>query len=415
MRNGSRLADIVEIALVHFWKALLVALVVAGAAYLALMSLVPVHEARSVLLVQLGRDYAYVPDAPVSGLRTPDPGDLDTYVNAEMQLLNSSRVREAALELLLANGTFKTGPGAERADLLAKMEDAIAINLITGSHLIDLRVRLPDEAEAKAIATALVDGYLDVRSSIIGVDPPEFLQTEVDGATRRLREIDEALVKLTGSASFEVLDRRVAVLTEQALAKKQELAETEADIRGLTARRDTLRTLQTAATAGPEAAQNDRAMLLLVDTEADLSAAMARGETLKAAGAALADELARLEAAGLDVAALRVDREATLSAITQLQSQLSASETSVARNAAGLGMVRVIEKGLAGTAPVGLPDRIKMIAAALLGVFAGLLAILLFEARAPRAHSAGIVAARFGVPVLGEIERRKAARRRRRT
>lgn len=400
-------ADMAEIILVHFWKAVAVGILVAGATAWTLLSEAPVHEARNVLLIQLGRDYLFVPDAPVSGLRTPDPGDMDIYVNAEIQLLTSSRVLEAALDKVLATGLMVIGPDASRAQLLKALDDAISINLITGSYLIDIRVRSANPALARAVAEAVVDGYMQVRSSMVGVDPPDFLLAQLGAATRVVQQIDTAVVALTGSSSIEEHDRRATKLASQKAAIELDLSAANAEVSGLAARLETLKSLMAGTTAGSAATRSDRLVVLLVETDADLAMAAAGMDVLEMAGAAIDSQLAATEPMASDLVVLRAEREAGLNAVAQLQSQLAASKLDMARAEAGLGMIRVIEKGLLKADPVSLPDRIKKIAAVLVGLLAGLLVIPLFELRSARAHSAGLAAARFGVPVLGEIEFRK--------
>jgi hypothetical protein len=50
-----------------------------------------------------------------------------------------------------------------------------------------------------------------------------------------------------------------------------------------------------------------------------------------------------------------------------------------------------------------MPDRLKIIAACLIGLLAALFAVVILEMRSAYVHTASIAARRFGVPVLGEI------------
>lgn len=359
----------------HFWMAGLVGLVAGAATSFSLLREVPEYEAKNILLIQLGRDYAYVPDAPVSGLRTPDPGDLELYFNAEIQLLNSSPVREVALERLLAAGAMKIGPDATREDLLDELDDASSINLITGSHLVDVRVRSEDPALAKAIATALADAYLETRNGMIGTDTPAFLKERIEIAEQKITSVDEAILGLTGSSSAETGSLPLDRLVEQKLEHERDLTTAKAEVVSLTARLESLRALVPAPAGDP----TDRVITLVIEAQVDLAAATARVTALEAAGEALAAELVRAEAASPRLAALIAERRTNLDALAQLQSQLVASELAAARNAAGLGTVRVIEKGLLNPNPVGLPDRIKWIAGIAVALLAGLVAVFAFE------------------------------------
>lgn len=400
-------ADLAEIIFAHAGLALTAGLVAALGLGWALLAQPPVYEARELLLYRLGRDFVYVPDAPVSGLRTPDPGGLDLFINAEMALLDSGRVRAVALERLIAAGTVTASTEAEREDLLERLEGSTSVQRLTGSHLVDLRLRDTDPAFASALMTALIEAYLATRGEIAGQDPPGFLADRIAEARARLKSLDIRIAGLSGTTSPEAhaaaLDRLVAAVS----TAQQDLATAEALIAGLRARVEELARM-TADLAGQEAASEDRGRVagLLAQARADLAAREAEARARGTALAALRAEAAVLASRASELDGLWAERAAELAALTQIQGRLRDSELGAARAAAGIGTVRVVEDARAAPHRVSLPDRLRIAAAGLFGLLVAALTVLLSEFASPRAHSARIARVRLGFPVLGEVEDR---------
>lgn len=404
-----RPADFLEIGLVHLRTALLVGVIVGAGAAFGLAAVPKLYEARDLLLVQMGRDFVYVPDAASNGMRAPDPGTLEPFVNAEMQILDSHALREALLDDLLQAGILTETATADRAALLDRLDDALSINLITGSYIIDVRVRDSDADRSMEIARRLVAVYQRERSRVVGVDTPAFLSAQIDDTQARIAALDATARDLTGAPDIAGFDTALAQAADAAKTAADDLAATRLDLAGLQAR---LAKLDAEAGDLPaDSAARDRARGAIAETRADLDAALARSAALESAQAAAKAAFAAANGKTEAVARLRDQRDAETEWLGQLQVKLRESDLGRAKADAGFGSVRLLDTA-SKPKTLGLPARTQQIAALLLGLAAALGTILLAEMRKPRLYTASLAHARIGLPVLGEVEDRASLTRR---
>jgi hypothetical protein len=403
--------DVFEIVMAHLAMALTVGALTAAAALYALMSALPIYEARGLLSYQIGPEYVYVPDTTGSGIKSPDPGTLEPFVNAEMQILDSTVVRNLLLDRLIAGGTYEITPLVDRDRLLSRLEKAVNINLITGSFIVDLRVRDTKPERGAAITRMMIEVYLDQRVKSVGIEAPDFLAGQIVAAEARIAAVDKAVFDLVQSRDLAAYDQHLdAVKAQQARTAQDPLA-ARAVVAELTGRVHALEAALAALPAEQKIAGNpafDKTELALALARVDLAAALARMKALIVIEAEQTVFLADQGAKATELAELRARRDADVAQVAALRSRLLDSNLTIARNRAGSGTVRVLESGVVDPIPVGLPDRIKLIAGGLIGLAAALLAILAAEIRSARLHTGRIAAVRLGLPILGEVGERQS-------
>ena len=407
--SGLGFAALVEIGFARLAPAVVVGALGAVALGYTLDRTPAVYEARNLLLVQMGRDYVFVPDTAMNGTRAPDPGDLVPFINAEMQMIDGAEVRNALLDALLADGIVKITPETDRAALYHKLGKAISVQLVTGSYVIDVRVQDDDPATSVEIAKRLVDVFLARRGKMIGSDSPEFIAAEMDRSHSRIAAIDReaqtlgvpvlALPDTVRTASQSGLDK----IAQDTDALVVAIAGLQARIAGLG---NILANLpNTGATA-------DRARAALVDAKADLADATARQAELEQTRAARLAEAAKIAGTANRLADLARARAAETAWFDQLAQRLNDARLNAERSDRGMGSVRVLEKATPSDGPIGLPDRIKMLASAIFGLILAAVYMVIAELRVLPIHSATIARARIGLPVLGEVEDRARAKKR---
>lgn len=408
--RGLAASDVFEIVLAHLWKGVVAGLLAGGAVTYSLMSAQPIYEARDLLLYQLGRDYVYVPDTVVNGVRAPDPGNLQPFVNAEMQVLDSATVREALLDRLLDAGLYKLTAETDRAALLQRLDKAVSINLITGSFIIDVRVRDSKPDRGAAIAEALVAAYMDARVNTVGIDTPKFLTANLAAAQASLADLDSQIAALTGFRDLATYDQSLTAATAQKARTAQDLIAVQTDVAGLKAKvaatTDALLAIPAAERVGGKPAF-DKLDGALTAAKVDLATATARAAAIGAEDARQSAYLADQAGKAAELARLRSLRDARTAQMAQLQIRQLDTDLTMARMKAGAGAVRVLEQGVVNPSPIGLPDRVKQISGVMVGLVAAALAIIFSELNAARLYTADIALTRLGLPVLGEVEDRK--------
>ena len=408
--RGLAASDLFEIVLAHLWKGVAVGLLAGGAVTYSLMSAQPIYEARDLLVYQLGRDFVYVPDTVVNGVRPPDPGNLQPFVNAEMQILDSSGVRESLLDRLLEAGVYKLSADYDRDALLTRLDKAISISLITGSFIIDVRVRDTKPDRGAAIAQALIAAYMDGRVDMVAIDPPKFLTTHIADAEVRRDDLDGQIEALTGFRDLAAYDQSLTAANAQKARTSQDLIAVRTEVTGLQAKAAAYLEAVMALPAAERVAGKptyDKLDASLTSAKVDLAGATARATAIEAEDARQTAYLADQAGKAAEVARLRGLRDAAQTQLAQLQTRQLDTDLTLQRMKAGAGAVRVLEQGVVNNVPIGLPDRVKQISGIMVGLVAAALAIVLSELNAARLYTADIALSRLGLPVLGEVEERR--------
>lgn len=228
------LGEILEFMVRHFWRICGVFLAIFAVVAYTLFS-TESYTAQTSLLFKLGRDYVYVPEATEDGARAPDLGDLQLVVNAEMQILNSDRLKRELLDRLGVSAIFPgmpEGPEAQR-DALDALNQAIDIGVVTGSYVVQLAVTHPDPEMAASIARALVDLYLSRRDEIFGAGEENYLRDQLAGSEAEVEALEAALADRTGGSDLLTYETELQALTSEQATLRQELVALDAEIAAL--------------------------------------------------------------------------------------------------------------------------------------------------------------------------------------
>lgn len=236
-----QLSDLAEILIRQFRRIALVGgLVALGAGY-ALLTTDPTYEARTVLLYKLGREYLYIPESPdlATGVRAPDPGDLEQIVGAEMQIVAN---REVRAQLLNDFGIDNIYPGLSAAPnsleiALEALNDAIFVSLVPNTLMVNVRVRHSDPEVSADLANGLVDRYLERRAEVFERRDLASLERQLASAQTNARDIDDRISQMLDGSSVLLFDTRREILVQQKAALSTRIAQADAEIAGLEERR----------------------------------------------------------------------------------------------------------------------------------------------------------------------------------
>jgi uncharacterized protein involved in exopolysaccharide biosynthesis len=241
------LSDLAEIVAKQFWRMALVGVVCAGAAAYGLLSAPDVFEARTVLLYKLGREYIYVPETgeTTQGVRAPDPGDLQQIVAAEMQIVANRELHRSVLERVGLERLFPDLVGVEGAVDLASdaLRGMVSVSLIPNTLMVDMRVRHTDPQIAADVANTLVEVYLTRRSTVFAQRDSAYFRDRLEAAIAGSAEVEANIRTLLGGRDVLTFETERAILVARQTAFQTQIAEAEAEMSGLTARRETTRDL----------------------------------------------------------------------------------------------------------------------------------------------------------------------------
>lgn len=244
------LQEFFETAFEHIWKLILLACAIFGVLAYFLLTEPKAYEARALVLYKIGREYSFIPDEGDSAIKSPNPGDFQTAVNAEMLMLDDRAVREATLAKIGLERVYPELAGNPDGLRLGaqKLQGATSISLITGSYVIKVAVRHADPVIAAELSNTLVGQYMEKRQEVLIRSETDSLRQRLETAEDQAAQTAARIEMLTGgsdaavyAADFEAavaeretlaqsvnaIDSDLAVLAQRAVALEAAFAELE--------------------------------------------------------------------------------------------------------------------------------------------------------------------------------------------
>lgn len=232
------IALIVEVIARHFVRIVFLSLLCATAAAWFLLNRPDVYEARTLLLYKLGREYAYVPDPSDSGAKSPDPGDLQFAVNAEMQILNNPELIGAVVDKIGPETLYPDTIGKEDgwATAASRLADAVSITAVPGSYVLQIRARHEDPELAAQVADNLVKVYLQKRMTIFRGEETRLLRDQLAAAETQTDQLSQAISGFLADKKLYSYENEFSILTSQQAKLREQYSQAKATRAGLLAR-----------------------------------------------------------------------------------------------------------------------------------------------------------------------------------
>lgn len=214
------------------------------------------YEAQAELLVRFGWEHLYRPVA--TGTEGWQPARLVELLNAEVRILNSRSVREAALRevgittvypgsadgqddqddsspvtrILQAGNLLDEDDTAARATpldrALAQAEPALAVRALGDSATILLSFRHPDPVIARRVLAALIAAYLDQRARVFVGDEPAAAALRLEQTEARLKAAQSALWDYRAANDAVLLEERLEAALATAGSLERQALQAEA-------------------------------------------------------------------------------------------------------------------------------------------------------------------------------------------
>ncbi len=198
------------------WRRILLAWLVVAApvGYLIFRFVEPTYKAMSLLRAEPRAIDLYGP-----GQRgTPDPGEVRSYLETQIQLLRSDRVLDAAItKPRISNLPMIRESRDPKADLRKEMRVSI-VGLNT--YLIEVALRSRDPEEAAAIVNAVVDAHIEQHSRYqraANKDLKDQLTSELSKLKQQINTKQKELEQLVAKGNIAVVrqDKAFHTVTEE--------------------------------------------------------------------------------------------------------------------------------------------------------------------------------------------------------
>ena len=374
--------------------------VMAGLSALAFsLKQTPDYEAKASVLVTFGREYIFRP------LRGDDeswsPWRAEIAVNAEMGILNSAALQEAAIRAVGAFRIADTGgneaddrplslfrqllaglrataiewgvvamPGNEAAAARAMLARNLSIEGVKDSSVIHVSFRHADPGVAVGVLDALLAAYFENRQALFSKPEDRFLQAQLakrsaafEGANARITALQEELGIGDFNVTLDGLNRREFRLSSEIDRLTGEIA----------AAKPQQKALQNSGETTSGSADIRQANAALDGLEAQLALVQSQHIPVHSQQRSLLAKKAAHDA-------LQQQRDAAEKAYLKVLTQINDVQTDADLDAAGLANVKVIQDPVVPAKPVSLPPLTLAGLAAGLGFMAGLAIIVTLSA-----------------------------------
>jgi polysaccharide biosynthesis protein PslE len=224
------LRDILTIVFKHKYKILVTFLIVFAAALAFASQIRSTYEAKSVLLIKLGREFYNRPEGATGGSSVP----LDSIVRGEISILNSqdlsNKVVRSIGPLVLYPELAKVPAGpAREGSAVSKFSQALTTTPIGGS-LIEVRFTNGNRKVAAQATNTLVDAFKDKHLDVFGGKSTEFLESQKQVFEQRLRESESKLAGFKARNGIFSPQEQKAALAMQRATVDTSLKEAQAKI-----------------------------------------------------------------------------------------------------------------------------------------------------------------------------------------
>lgn len=374
--------------------------ILAGLSALALSAKqAPEYEAKASVLVTFGREYIF---RPLRGdAESWSPWRAEIAVNAEMGILNSPAMQDAAIRSVGADRLTGTGrdetrdtssslfdqllaslhelavgwdiienPGDQMAAARAMLARKLNIKGVADSAVIHVSFRHSDPVVATDVLDALLAAYFDSHRTVFSSPENRFLQTQLEKRSIAFQAAGQRIIAFQdelGIADFNVtldgLNQRDVILSGEIDRLAGEIA----------AANVTQEALRAAASKKRRAAVNAQADAVLGGLEAQFALVQSQHRAVSSKQRLLVSQKAVYDA-------LQQQRDAAEQAYLKVLTQVSDVQTDTDLDAAGLASVKVIQDPVVPAKAASLPPLTLAGLAAGLMFMAGLALVVTLSA-----------------------------------
>ena len=317
-----------------------------------------IYEARTLILFALGWEYVYVPEPNQVGVKAPNPGDLQGFVNAEMLLLDNPRLIRRVIENVGLERIYPELPNTEEGVVAAtvKLDNATRVELITGSYVVKVAVRHTDPVIAADVTNALTDEFLELRRTLYADREVTAVSKRLENAEKEADKIDSDITEIVGLPDITLIEKQLETAATDQAGLATELRDASLDLVGLREREAAL--------------ENVLGMdLQRQETRVSIKELEARIGYLEDESASNADVIEEISAIMPRLRQLQESQVRQASRVAELELRLRDAN---AVAASGFDNVRVIEPGIPPLRSITTPLRTRLAIAVVVAVIAAL-------------------------------------------
>lgn len=211
----SNLRDPLTIIFKHKKKVLVVFMLIFIMSILLGFFILPIYEAKSTLLVKLGREFIQKPETGGGGFSIPD-----SIMKAEMNILQSQDAAERVVDTVGIYtiypwlGKSSAGEFKVRQIAVRSLREQIMVSAYNG--IITISFAHPNPLIAAKTVNTLVDVLMEKHLQVFGVSSTEFLENQQKVYQDKLKESEQKLAQFKAKNQvFSPEDQKSALIEQR--------------------------------------------------------------------------------------------------------------------------------------------------------------------------------------------------------
>ena len=199
-RNAG-MRDFLTILFKHWKKSLAVFVVIVGATTIISFVIPPTYEAKSSLLVKMGREFVYQPEVGQTSpqITTAIPNQ-EEVINSEIEIIKDRGLIKKVITTMGAetlypelNGTSNHNGANFVEKAVLKFEKHLYIEGIRKSNVIEVTYRHKDPKKAADATNLLMEFYREKHLQVYSAPRSPFLEEQLAAYTKQLKDSEDKL------------------------------------------------------------------------------------------------------------------------------------------------------------------------------------------------------------------------------
>jgi polysaccharide biosynthesis protein PslE len=189
--DTTNLRDLLTIVFKHKYKIIVTSILIFLGATIFALSTSKSYEAKSTLLIKIGREFLQRPEAGTGSGLAFNP---ETIMRSEISILTSRDLTNSVIKKIgidtLYPGLDKLTDGKTTPEQMAArfFEGSLSVTNISGSSLLQVAFTHSDPYVAATVVNTLVDAFKDKHLEVFGGNSTEFLESQQRTFQNKLRE-----------------------------------------------------------------------------------------------------------------------------------------------------------------------------------------------------------------------------------
>jgi uncharacterized protein involved in exopolysaccharide biosynthesis len=232
-RENGGIRDFLAILFKHKVKILIIFVAVVLTVTVASFLTAPTYEAKSTLLLKIGREYTYRPEVGSGTQISVSPPNQEEILNSELQVLQNKQLIEKVIRAIGVENLYPTlvktyADGITPVDMaILAFEKDLTVEAVKKSNVIEISYRHKNRQMAAKAVNLLAEFFKEKHLQVYNDPKSSFLEQQLDDYREKLQGSEKGLQQFKQQVKVYSLDEQRNLLLQQRVKADSEYKATE--------------------------------------------------------------------------------------------------------------------------------------------------------------------------------------------